>query len=147
MPVAPDAVVEIARRSRGTPRIANLLLRRVRDFAQIKGDGKIDLKISQYALTALNVDKHGLDEMDNKILLTIIDKFKKGDRSGSIPLPQRFLKIPELLKKYTSPFSYRKVISCVPQEAGRLLKLLTSIFVNLKQGLKQSYFNDSLLVR
>jgi Holliday junction DNA helicase RuvB len=78
VPISPEATAEIARRSRGTPRIANLLLRRVRDFAQIKGDGKIDLKISQYALTALNVDKHGLDEMDNKILLTIIDKFKGG---------------------------------------------------------------------
>jgi holliday junction DNA helicase RuvB len=76
--IEPDATAEIARRSRGTPRIANLLLRRVRDFAQIKGNGKIDLKISQYALNALNVDKHGLDEMDNKILLTIIEKFKGG---------------------------------------------------------------------
>jgi Holliday junction DNA helicase RuvB len=73
-----DAAREIARRSRGTPRIANLLLRRVRDFAQIKGDGTIDMKISQHALTALQVDKHGLDEMDNKILLTIIEKFKGG---------------------------------------------------------------------
>lgn len=72
------AATEIARRSRGTPRIANLLLRRVRDFAQIKGNGKIDLDISQFALSALNVDKHGLDEMDNKILSTIIDKFKGG---------------------------------------------------------------------
>ncbi len=76
--VKPDAVSEIARRSRGTPRIANLLLRRVRDFAQIKGDGTIDIDISKYALNALNVDKNGLDEMDNKILLTIIDKFKGG---------------------------------------------------------------------
>jgi len=73
-----DASREIAGRSRGTPRIANALLRRVRDFAQIKGDGNIDLKISHYSLDALNVDKHGLDEMDNKILLTIIDKFKGG---------------------------------------------------------------------
>jgi len=73
-----NAATEISRRSRGTPRIANLLLRRVRDFAQIKGTGKIDLPISQYALNALNVDKHGLDEMDNKILSTIIDKFKGG---------------------------------------------------------------------
>jgi Holliday junction DNA helicase RuvB len=73
-----NAAKEISRRSRGTPRIANLLLRRVRDFAQIKGTGKIDLPISQYALNALNVDKHGLDEMDNKILSTIIDKFKGG---------------------------------------------------------------------
>ena len=78
VPVNKAASVEIARRSRGTPRIANLLLRRVRDFAQIKGDGNIDLDISQYALKALNVDKHGLDEMDNKILLTIIEKFKGG---------------------------------------------------------------------
>ncbi|MEI6456360.1 MAG: Holliday junction branch migration DNA helicase RuvB [bacterium] len=78
MPIENEAAAEISRRSRGTPRIANLLLRRVRDFAQIKGDGKIDLKISKYALTALNVDKNGLDEMDNKILLTIIDKFRGG---------------------------------------------------------------------
>jgi len=78
VPIDNAASVEIARRSRGTPRIANLLLRRVRDFAQIKGDGKIDLGISQYALKALNVDKHGLDEMDNKILSTIIEKFRGG---------------------------------------------------------------------
>ncbi len=69
---------EISRRSRGTPRISNALLRRVRDFAQIKGDGTIDLKIAEYALNALNVDKHGLDEMDNKILSTLIDKFQGG---------------------------------------------------------------------
>jgi len=73
-----DASHEIARRSRGTPRIANALLRRVRDFAQIKGSGSIDLAISHIALTALNVDQHGLDEMDNRILSTIIDKFKGG---------------------------------------------------------------------
>lgn len=73
-----DAATEISRRSRGTPRIANLLLRRVRDFAQIKGTGKIDMEISKYALDALNVDINGLDEMDNKILDTIIRKFKGG---------------------------------------------------------------------
>lgn len=73
-----DAADEIARRSRGTPRIANLLLRRVRDFAQIKGNGSIDLAISQYSLQALQVDINGLDEMDNKILTTIIDKFRGG---------------------------------------------------------------------
>jgi len=78
VPIDQQATAEIARRSRGTPRIANMLLRRVRDFAQIKGNGNIDLKISQYALAALNVDKNGLDEMDNKILLTIIEKFKGG---------------------------------------------------------------------
>ncbi|MDD3876696.1 MAG: Holliday junction branch migration DNA helicase RuvB [Bacteroidales bacterium] len=73
-----DAAAEIARRSRGTPRIANLLLRRVRDFAEIIGKGIIDMNITAYALKALNVDENGLDEMDNKILLTIIDKFKGG---------------------------------------------------------------------
>lgn len=73
-----DAAIEIARRSRGTPRIANALLRRVRDFAQIKGDGVIDLKIANMALEALNVDSYGLDEMDNKILTVIIDKFSGG---------------------------------------------------------------------
>ncbi len=76
--ISNEAAGEIARRSRGTPRIANLLLRRVRDFAQIKGDGNIDMKISQFALSALNVDKNGLDEMDNKILLVIIEKFGGG---------------------------------------------------------------------
>ena len=72
------AAGEIARRSRGTPRIANALLRRVRDFAQVKGDGSIDLEIAQYALEALNIDSFGLDQIDNKLLLTIIDKFRGG---------------------------------------------------------------------
>ncbi|MDV7186928.1 Holliday junction branch migration DNA helicase RuvB [Lutibacter sp. TH_r2] len=76
--ISMEAAIEIAGRSRGTPRIANALLRRVRDFAQIKGNGSIDIEIAQYALNALNVDAHGLDEMDNKILTTIIDKFKGG---------------------------------------------------------------------
>ena len=78
MPISMEAAIEIAGRSRGTPRIANALLRRVRDFAQIKGNGSIDIEIARYALEALNVDAHGLDEMDNKILTTIIDKFKGG---------------------------------------------------------------------
>lgn len=73
-----NAAVEIASRSRGTPRIVNALLRRVRDFAQVKGNGNIDIEIARYALNALNIDIHGLDEMDNKVLLTIIDKFKGG---------------------------------------------------------------------
>ena len=73
-----EAAVEIARRSRGTPRVANALLRRVRDFAQVKGNGRITLAIAQFALSALNIDTYGLDEIDNKILLTIIDKFKGG---------------------------------------------------------------------
>jgi Holliday junction DNA helicase RuvB len=78
VPISMEAAIEIAGRSRGTPRIANALLRRVRDFAQIKGDGKIDVEISKFSLKALNVDAYGLDEMDNKILTTIIDKFKGG---------------------------------------------------------------------
>ena len=78
MPIDDDAAAEIAGRSRGTPRIANALLRRVRDFAQVKGSGRINIDIAQYALSALNIDQYGLDEIDNKILLTIIDKFKGG---------------------------------------------------------------------
>ncbi len=78
VPIDDDAAVEIARRSRGTPRIANALLRRVRDFAQVKGTGHIDTKIAKYSLQALNIDQYGLDEIDNKILLTIIDKFHGG---------------------------------------------------------------------
>ena len=78
VPISMEAAIEIAGRSRGTPRIANALLRRVRDFAQIKGDGNITIEIAQYALQALRVDAHGLDEMDTKILVTLIDKFKGG---------------------------------------------------------------------
>ena len=78
VPITDDAAHEIALRSRGTPRIANALLRRVRDFAQVKGSGKIDTEIARFALEALNIDKYGLDEIDNKILTTIIDKFKGG---------------------------------------------------------------------
>jgi Holliday junction DNA helicase RuvB len=76
--ISSDAAGEIARRSRGTPRVANGLLRRVRDFAQVLNDGVIDIGITQHALKALNVDEHGLDEMDNRILAVIIDKFKGG---------------------------------------------------------------------
>lgn len=78
VPCDVEAAGEIASRSRGTPRIANALLRRVRDFAQVKGSGKIDIEIARYALEALNIDRYGLDEIDNKILGTIIDKFKGG---------------------------------------------------------------------
>ncbi|WP_452224075.1 Holliday junction branch migration DNA helicase RuvB [Lacinutrix chionoecetis] len=78
VPITMEAAIEIAGRSRGTPRIANALLRRVRDFAQIKSNGSIEIKIAKFSLEALNVDAYGLDEMDNKILSTIIDKFKGG---------------------------------------------------------------------
>jgi Holliday junction DNA helicase RuvB len=73
-----DAAFEIARRSRGTPRIANRLLRRIRDFAQVKGDGRIDLKITKSSLLSLDVDERGLDEMDRRLLLTIIEKYNGG---------------------------------------------------------------------
>ena len=78
VPIDDEAAIEISRRSRGTPRIANSLLRRVRDFAQVKGNGTIDTVIAKMALQALNIDQYGLDEIDNKILLTIIDKFRGG---------------------------------------------------------------------
>ena len=78
VPIEDDAAVEISLRSRGTPRIANSLLRRMRDFAQVKGNGTITGEIAQMALQSLNIDKYGLDEIDNKILLTIIDKFRGG---------------------------------------------------------------------
>ena len=78
IPISEEAAYQIASRSRGTPRIANSLLRRVRDFAQVKGDGNIDIEITNHALSALNVDKNGLDEMDNKMLATIIEKFNGG---------------------------------------------------------------------
>lgn len=78
VPIKDDAAVEIARRSRGTPRICNSLLRRVRDFAQVKGNGTIDNNIAQSSLQSLHIDQYGLDEIDNKILLTIIDKFRGG---------------------------------------------------------------------
>jgi holliday junction DNA helicase RuvB len=78
MAITEEASIEIATRSRGTPRIANALLRRVRDFAQVKGDGRIDIGITRHALTALNIDAHGLDEMDNRILNTIVNKFSGG---------------------------------------------------------------------
>ena len=78
MPIVDDAAIEIARRSRGTPRICNSLLRRVRDFAQVKGNGTITPEIASLSLQSLNIDKYALDEIDTKILLTIIDKFRGG---------------------------------------------------------------------
>ncbi len=97
------AAIEIAGRSRGTPRISNSLLRRVRDFAQIKGNGKIDLEITRYALKSLNVDKHGLDEMDNKILMTLIDKFKGGP-VGISTLSTAVSESSETLEEVYEPF-------------------------------------------
>ena len=98
-----SASVEIASRSRGTPRICNSLLRRVRDFAQIKGDGNIDLEITKYSLEALNVDKHGLDEMDNKILTTLIKKFRGGP-VGITTLATAVSETSETIEEVYEPF-------------------------------------------
>ena len=98
-----SASVEIASRSRGTPRICNSLLRRVRDFAQIKGDGNIDLKITKYSLEALNVDKYGLDEMDNKILTTLTKKFKGGP-VGITTLATAVSETSETIEEVYEPF-------------------------------------------
>jgi len=98
-----DAAVEISGRSRGTPRICNSLLRRVRDFAQIKGDGKIDLEITKYALEALNVDAYGLDEMDNKILSTLIKNFKGGP-VGITTLSTAVSETAETIEEVYEPF-------------------------------------------
>lgn len=103
VPITMEAAIEIAGRSRGTPRIANALLRRVRDFAQIKGNGSIDIKIAKYALEALHVDAHGLDEMDNKILTTIIDKFKGGP-VGISTIATAVSESPETIEEVYEPF-------------------------------------------
>ncbi|GGE04681.1 Holliday junction branch migration DNA helicase RuvB [Psychroflexus salis] len=107
VPIKEQAAIEIAGRSRGTPRIANALLRRVRDFAQIKGTGNIDLKIAKYALNALNVDAHGLDEMDNKILSTLIDKFKGGP-VGLTTLSTAVSENAETIEEVYEPFLIQK---------------------------------------
>jgi len=103
VPISMEAAIEIAGRSRGTPRIANALLRRVRDFAQIKGNGSIDIKIAKYGLEALNVDAHGLDEMDNKILSTIIEKFKGGP-VGISTIATAVSESPETIEEVYEPF-------------------------------------------
>ena len=101
--ISEEAAIEIAGRSRGTPRIANALLRRVRDFAQIRGNGKIDIEIAKFGLKALNVDAHGLDEMDNKILTTIIDKFKGGP-VGVTTIATAVSESPETIEEVYEPF-------------------------------------------
>ena len=103
VPISMEAAIEIAGRSRGTPRIANALLRRVRDFAQIKGNGSIDIAIAKFSLEALSVDAHGLDEMDNKILHTIIDKFKGGP-VGITTIATAVSESPETIEEVYEPF-------------------------------------------
>lgn len=103
VPISMEAAIEIAGRSRGTPRIANALLRRIRDFAQIKGNGSIDIQIAKFGLEALHVDAHGLDEMDNKILLTIIEKFKGGP-VGISTIATAVSESPETIEEVYEPF-------------------------------------------
>ena len=103
VPISFEAAIEIAGRSRGTPRIANALLRRVRDFAQIKGNGNVDIEIAKFGLKSLNVDAHGLDEMDNKILTTIIDKFKGGP-VGVTTIATAVSESPETIEEVYEPF-------------------------------------------
>lgn len=138
MPIALDAAIEIAGRSRGTPRIANALLRRVRDFAQIKGNGTIDLEISKYALKALNVDAHGLDEMDNKILHTIIDKFKGGP-VGLSTLATAVSESSETIEEVYEPFLIQEgFIMRTPrgrEVTEKAYKHLGKVKLNSQQGL------------
>ena len=101
--IYPDAAEILAARCRGTPRIANALLRRVRDFAEIKGDGNIDIEIAKFALKKLNVDAYGLDDMDNKILTTIIEKFKGGP-VGITTLATAVSEIAETIEEVYEPF-------------------------------------------
>lgn len=138
MPIALDAAIEIAGRSRGTPRIANALLRRVRDFAQIKGNGTIDLEIAQYALKALNVDAHGLDEMDNKILLTIINKFKGGP-VGLSTLATAVSESSETIEEVYEPFLIQEgFIMRTPrgrEVTDKAYKHLGKLNINIQGGL------------
>jgi len=138
VPITDDGAHEIARRSRGTPRIANALLRRIRDFAQVKGNGTIDVKIANYGLEALNVDEGGLDEMDNKILSTIIHKFKGGpvglttiatavgEESGTIEeVHEPFLIMEGYIQRTprgreVTEKAYRHLGVIPPQQTGRL---------------------------
>ncbi len=138
MPISMEAAIEIAGRSRGTPRIANALLRRVRDFAQIKGNGKIDIEIAQFSLKALNVDAYGLDEMDNKILNTIIDKFKGGP-VGLSTLATAVSESAETIEEVYEPFLIQQgFIMRTPRgrEVTELAyKHLGKIKLNIQQGL------------
>jgi Holliday junction DNA helicase RuvB len=138
MPIDIAAAIEIAGRSRGTPRIANALLRRVRDFAQIKGNGTIDIEIAKYALNALNVDAHGLDEMDNKILLTIINKFKGGP-VGLSTLATAVSESSETIEEVYEPFLIQEgFIMRTPrgrEVTDKAYKHLGKLNINIQGGL------------
>ena len=136
--ISMEAAIEIASRSRGTPRIANSLLRRVRDFAQIKGDGKIDINITKSSLKALSVDVSGLDEMDNKILSTIIDKFAGGP-VGLTTLATAVSENPETIEEVYEPFLVQQgFIMRTPrgrEATERAFKHLNKEFKSSQKGL------------
>ena len=139
VPITDDAAIEIAGRSRGTPRISNALLRRVRDFAQIKGDGNIDMNISRYGLKALNVDTHGLDEMDNKILTTIIDKFKGGP-VGITTLATAVSESAETIEEVYEPFLIQQGFIMRTPRGREVTELAYSHLGRIKGGAQPGLF-------
>lgn len=139
VPISMEASIEIAGRSRGTPRIANALLRRVRDFAQIKGDGNIDIKIAKYALKALNVDAHGLDEMDNKILSTIIDKFSGGP-VGITTLATAVSENAETIEEVYEPFLIQQGFIMRTPRGREVTELAYKHLGKLKGGVQPGLF-------
>jgi Holliday junction DNA helicase RuvB len=139
VPISMEAAIEIAGRSRGTPRIANALLRRVRDFAQIKGNGKIDIKIAKYSLKALNVDTHGLDEMDNKILTTIIDKFKGGP-VGITTLATAVSESSETIEEVYEPFLIQEGFIMRTPRGREVTELAYKHLGRIKQGTQSGLF-------
>jgi len=139
VPISMEAAIEIAGRSRGTPRIANALLRRVRDFAQIKGNGKIDIKIAKYSLKALNVDTHGLDEMDNKILTTIIDKFKGGP-VGITTLATAVSESSETIEEVYEPFLIQEGFIMRTPRGREVTELAYKHLGRINQGTQSGLF-------
>ncbi|WP_228852637.1 Holliday junction branch migration DNA helicase RuvB [Aegicerativicinus sediminis] len=139
VPISMEAAIEIAGRSRGTPRIANALLRRVRDFAQIKSNGSIDIEISRYALKALNVDTHGLDEMDNKILTTIIDKFKGGP-VGISTLATAVSESAETLEEVYEPFLIQQGFIIRTPRGREVTELAYKHLGKISKGNQQNLF-------
>jgi Holliday junction DNA helicase RuvB len=139
VPITNEAAIEIAGRSRGTPRISNALLRRVRDFAQIKGDGTIDIDISKYGLKALHVDAHGLDEMDNKILTTIIDKFKGGP-VGITTLATAVSESAETIEEVYEPFLIQQGFIMRTPRGREVTELAYKHLGRIKDGNQQGLF-------
>ncbi|AYN66580.1 Holliday junction branch migration DNA helicase RuvB [Euzebyella marina] len=139
VPISTEASIEIAGRSRGTPRICNALLRRVRDFAQIKGNGTIDIEISKFGLKALNVDAHGLDEMDNKILSTIIDKFKGGP-VGITTLATAVSESAETIEEVYEPFLIQQGFIMRTPRGREVTELAYKHLGKTKPGTQQGLF-------